>query len=80
MSANGNNVVLSEFVGNKEINGAKRKYWIQVPSEDYHEEITKVMTTGFSRDEPMAKYAGNLLNFNLESLIRILIFAFVKEW
>lgn len=45
-----------EFEGKTEVNGKKRKYWIQDIPEDMYEDIVHHMTTGFLLDEPLSKY------------------------
>lgn len=44
------------FDGKKEINGEKRKYWIQDITEDMYEEILDYMGGQVMEDEPLAKY------------------------
>lgn len=56
-----NVVVLKEFFGKKEFGANnKRKYWIQLATEEYFDDIIKELSTGFVAEEPLCKYAGKV--------------------
>lgn len=55
--------ILAEFEGRKVIDGKKRKYWIQILTEEYIEEATNYMCGGFLKDEPLCRYTSKLSGF-----------------
>ncbi|KRT79880.1 hypothetical protein AMK59_7626, partial [Oryctes borbonicus] len=48
--------IWATFQGRKEINGAKRTYWIQDVTDECKGDIVKYMVKQFVTDEPLSKY------------------------
>ncbi|GJQ70247.1 hypothetical protein Trydic_g22695 [Trypoxylus dichotomus] len=49
--------IWATFQGRKEINGAKRTYWIQDVTDEYKDDVVKYMVKQFATDEPLSKYS-----------------------
>lgn len=57
-------IIWTKFEGKREINGEKRKYWIETATDEYFDEIVRNMGSGFLLDEPLCRYTGEYLQFN----------------
>lgn len=54
--------IWATFEGKKEINGVKRKYWIQDITDEYKDEVVKYMVKQFVTDEPLSKYSSEYIS------------------
>lgn len=54
-------MILAEFEGKKEIDGVKKKYWIQKLTEELVEDAMIHMLEGFVKEEPLCRYTSKSL-------------------